>query len=87
MDMSMFDRLACRATIVQSDVECLGPELVLQVFANLPDSLPKVLQFVVMKVEDACHMLARDDEGMVLRNRKLVAEDAGVLGERDAMIV
>ncbi len=67
MDMSVQDSLPCGCSVVHSDVECIGFELVLKLFTHRRNKHPKVGLICGAQLEEGNNVLARYHQRMTTR--------------------
>jgi hypothetical protein len=87
MEMRVPDGLSCSRSIVHADVERVGRELLLQLFANDARRGPDCRLLLLIQVENARRMPARNDERVSIADGKRVTKRPNVLVDQDASFI
>ena len=87
MNMGMGNGLACGFSVIHSNVESVGVQLVLEFFTNLSHGQPYRLQVILLQIKDARHMLPGNDERVTFADWKRITKCPGACIQQDAVLI
>jgi hypothetical protein len=87
MEMRVPDGLSRSRSIVHADVERVGRELLLQLLADDARGGPDGRLLLLIEIENARRMPARNDEGVSIADRKRITKRPHVLVDQDAAFI